>query len=98
VELALSVKANPEIPLSTNEMRIAQAGIIAFLISSRGVEPARHALEQFIKRRSRHGGTHYPPHREMCFLAALEMLAMNWVRSELVQPGRRHQRIVAADL
>ena len=53
------MKANPEIPLPMNEMRIAQAGSIAFSISSRGVESTRHALEQFIKRRSRHGRTHY---------------------------------------
>jgi hypothetical protein len=50
MELALSVKATPEIPLSTGKTEIAQAGSIAFSISSRGVESSRHAPEQLIKR------------------------------------------------
>jgi hypothetical protein len=42
--LALSVKREAEIPLSMNETEIAQAGSIAFSISSRGGESPRHAL------------------------------------------------------
>jgi hypothetical protein len=43
VELALSVKSEPGDSLSMNETGIAQAGSIAFSISSRGVESTRHA-------------------------------------------------------
>jgi hypothetical protein len=49
VELALSVKANPEISHLMNKRLIAQAGSIAFSISSEGVESARHAPEQIIR-------------------------------------------------
>jgi hypothetical protein len=83
----LAVKENPEIPLSMNEMRIAQAGGIAFSISTRGVEPTRHAF----------GAIHQvpvAPRRDALprlaekFLAALEMLAMNWVRSKRAGAAR----------
>jgi hypothetical protein len=50
MELALSVKATPEIPLSTDKTEIAQAGSIALSISSRGVESSRHGPEQHIQR------------------------------------------------
>jgi hypothetical protein len=50
MELALSVKATPEIPLSMDETEITQAGSIAFSIGSPGVESSRRALKQLIKR------------------------------------------------
>ena len=45
----MSVKANPEISHLMNKRLIAQAGSIAFSISSEGVESARHAPEQIIR-------------------------------------------------
>src|SRR5262245_65318266 len=55
-----------ENPLKINEIGIAQAGSIAFSISSREVEPTYHALEQLIERWSHHGKIALRRHAEKC--------------------------------